>query len=73
MIHVIGYCYLPTTKKCLFGQVSTCQALPHVQVVIHCRYSVAQTCTWEDAHALLFMHAILDDVMSQNELTKVYS
>ena len=26
-------------------------------------------CTWEDTHARLFTHAVLDVVMSQNELT----
>ena len=54
------------TNRCwLFGQVS------RVQVVINCRYSVAQMCTWEDIHACLFIRAILDDVMSQNELTTI--
>ena len=27
--------------------------------------------TWEDIHARLFTRAILDDVMSQSELTKI--
>ena len=39
--------------------------LGHIQVIINCWYSVAQMCTWEDTHARLFMHAVLDDVMSQ--------
>ena len=26
-------------------------------------------CTWEDIHACLFTRAVLEDVMSQNELT----
>ena len=43
--------------------------LAHVQVVINCRYSVAQMYTWEDAHARLFAPGILDGVSSQNELT----
>ena len=43
--------------------------LAHVQVVINCQYSIAHMCTWEDTHARLFMRAVLDDVMSQNELT----
>ena len=45
--------------------------LAHVQVVINCQYSVAQMCTWEDMHARLFTHAVLDDVKSQNELTTI--
>ena len=42
--------------------------LAHIQVVINCQFSVAQMCTQEDAHAHLFTRAILDDVLSQNEL-----
>ena len=34
--------------------------LAHVQVVINCRYSIAQMCTWEDTHARLFTRAVLD-------------
>ena len=40
----------------------------HVQVVINCRYSIAQMCSWEDIHDRLFMRAVVDDIMSQNEL-----
>ena len=43
--------------------------LAHVQVVINCQYSVAQMCIWKDTHARLFTCDILDDVMSQYELT----
>ena len=45
--------------------------LAHVQVVINSRYSIAQMCTREDILARLFTHNVLDDVMSQNELTKI--
>ena len=42
--------------------------LAHAQVVIICRYFVAQLCTREDMlnH---YLGAVLDDTMSQNELT----
>ena len=44
----------------------------HVQVFINCQYSNAQMCTQEDAHAHLFIRAVLDDIMSQNKvLTKL--
>ena len=43
--------------------------LAHVQVVINCRYSVVQMCTWDGIHSPLFMCAVLVDVMSQNEVT----
>ena len=43
--------------------------LANAQFVINCRYSVAQMPTWEDIHARLFTSAVLDDVMSQSELT----
>ena len=43
--------------------------LAHVQVVINCRNSIAQMCSREDTHARSFMRAVLDDFMSQNELT----
>ena len=46
--------------------------LAQVQVVINCRYSIAQMCTWEDIHPHLFKRVILDDVMSQNELTIMF-
>ena len=42
--------------------------LAYVQVIINCRYSFAQRCTWEDTHACLLRHAILDENMSQHEL-----
>ena len=45
--------------------------LAHVQVIINCRYSFAQISTQEDILAHLFTPAILDDVMSQNELTTI--
>ena len=47
------------------------EKLAHIQVVTNCRYSVAQMCTREDIVAHLFMPAVLDDVMSQNELTTI--
>ena len=46
--------------------------LAHVQVVINCRYSDAQLCTWEDIHARLFTLTVLDDVMSQSEHTTIF-
>ena len=46
--------------------------LAHIQVLINCRYSVAQMHTWEDIHARLFTRAVVDEVMSQSELTTVY-
>ena len=42
-----------------------------IQVKNNCWYSVAQMCNWEDTHARLFTRAVLDDVMSQNELTTI--
>ena len=41
----------------------------HVQVVINCRYSVAQMCTREDIHTCFFMCAVLNDAMRQSKLT----
>ena len=46
--------------------------LAYVQVVINCRYSIAQMCTQEDTHARLFRRSVFDDVMSQNELTTTH-
>ena len=43
--------------------------LAHAQVIIKCRYSIAPMCTQENTHSGLFMRAVLDDVMSPNELT----
>ena len=43
--------------------------LAHLQVVINCRYSIAQICTLEDIQVRLFTRAILGDVMSPNEFT----
>ena len=45
--------------------------LAHVQVVINCRYSVAQMCPREDELARYLGAPSLDDVMSQNELAIV--
>ena len=42
-----------------------------MQVVINCRYSIAQMCTRKDILASIFTRAVLDDVMSQNELTTI--
>ena len=38
--------------------------LAHIQVVINCRYSVAQMCTCEDMLAHILGAPCLDDVMS---------
>ena len=43
--------------------------LAHVQVVINCRYYVAQICTCEDTLAQYLSAPYLDNVMSHNELT----
>ena len=43
--------------------------LAHTQVVINCGYSVAQLCNREDIHTHWFLRAILDDFMSQKELS----
>ena len=43
--------------------------LVHVQVVINCRYSVAQLCTHEDTLAYLSGALSIDDLMSYNLLT----
>ena len=42
--------------------------LAHVQVVIICRYSIAQMCTHEDLLAHYLGVLSLDDVMSHNTL-----
>ena len=46
--------------------------LAHVQVVINCRYSVAQLCTREDTLAHNLGTLYFDDVMSYNLLTTLY-
>ena len=46
--------------------------LAYVQVVIKCRYSMAQMWTLEDILARYFRGAVLDDVMSQNELITAF-
>ena len=46
--------------------------LAHVQVVINCRYSVAQMCTREETQADWFTRAEIDDFMSQSELITVW-
>ena len=43
--------------------------LAHVQVVINCRYSLAQMCTREDTLAHNFEALYFDDVMSYKLLT----
>ena len=43
--------------------------LAHVQVVINCRYSVAQLCTREDGLAYILGAQSIVDVMSYNLLT----
>ena len=43
--------------------------LANIQVLINCQYYVAQMCTREDTQARLLMRPVLDDDMSQNELT----
>ena len=43
--------------------------LAHVQVIINCRYSIAQMCTCEDTLSQNLGMPYLDDFMSHNELT----
>ena len=43
--------------------------LAHVQVVINCRFSVAQMCTHEDTLAHILGAPYFDDVMSYDSLT----
>ena len=43
--------------------------LAHIQVVINCRYSVAQKCTSEDTLTHNLGSLYFDDVMSYNSLT----
>ena len=45
--------------------------LAHVQVVINCRYFVAQLCTREDGLAYISGVPPIDDVMSYDSLTTV--
>ena len=45
--------------------------LAYVQVVINCRYSVAQMCTREDTLAHYLGAQFIDDVMRQNTLITV--
>ena len=45
--------------------------LAHIQVVINCRYSIAQMCTREDTLARYLGESSLDDIMSHNELTTI--
>ena len=45
--------------------------LAHIQVVINSQNYVAQMCTREDILTRLFTRTVLDDVMSQNELTTI--
>ena len=42
--------------------------LAHIQVVINCRYSVAQMCTRKDTLAHSLGEPCLDDIMSYNWL-----
>ena len=43
--------------------------LAHMQVIINCWYYVAQMHTWEEIQAHFNECIVLDDVMSQSELT----
>ena len=43
--------------------------LAHIQVVINCRYLVAQSCTSEGELAYISGALSIDDVMSYNSLT----
>ena len=43
--------------------------LAHTQLAINCRYSLAQMRAWEDMQAQLIMCTVLDEVISQSELT----
>ena len=45
--------------------------LANVQVVINCRYSVTQMCTYEDTLAHNLGALYIDDVMSYNLLTTI--
>ena len=45
--------------------------LAHLQVVIICRYSVAQMCTCEDGLAYISGAPSIDDVMSYNLLATI--
>ena len=47
--------------------------LAHVQVVINCRYFVAQSCSREDMLAHNIGALYFDDVMSYNSLTTLYN
>ena len=46
--------------------------LSHVQVIINCRYSVAQMCTRKDTLAHILGTLYIDDVMSYDLLTTLY-
>ena len=43
--------------------------LANIQIVVNCRYSIAQMCTHEDTLAHYLGAPYLHDVMSHNELT----
>ena len=45
--------------------------LAHVQVVINCRYFVAQLCTREDTLTHFLGALYIDDVMSYDSLTTI--
>ena len=53
---VVCCCKLNNTRVC---DEHFLDKLAHVQVVINSRYSSAQICTWEDAHARLSMCAVI--------------
>ena len=45
--------------------------LAHIQVIINCRYSVAQMCTHEDKLAHYLGNRFIDDVMRYNMLITI--
>ena len=65
--------YVAVTKIIRESAISIySEKLAHVQVLINCQFSVAQMRTWKDIHARLLMRTVLDDVMSQIELTTAF-
>ena len=64
--------YDDNAKACAYAKVVSIELLGQVSIhtgIINYWYSIAQMCIQENMLARLFMGAVLDDVMSQNELT----
>ena len=55
----------------MFLVIESCYSdkLAHVQILINCRYSVAQMCTCEDTLAHILGAPYFDNIMSYNSLT----